>query len=101
MQGWVWPRSTRKERRKRLASLLFGHLTVRYTRLKLYSDYKGEKDILPYVVIGADSESVAILCESRWQAVRRIYHIHFDGEARYWIALDEQHREGLKRVKTA
>ncbi len=101
MRDWVWPRGTRKERRVKLATLLFGHLTVRYTRLKVYSDFKGDKNILPYEVLGADSDSVAIVCESSWQEERRIYHIHFDGKDRYWIALDEQHREWFKRIKIA
>lgn len=95
LKDWTWRRGWPARKRKKLASI-FGHLTLRYTRTRLYSDYQGHKEIEQYEIIAADSDSVAI---RRWDTLLeewRIRHIHFEGD-RYWISIGRQ-REWFKRV---
>ena len=96
LKDWIWRRGWPARKRKKLASI-FGHLTLRYTRARLYSDYRGHKEIEKYEILAADSDSVAI---RRWDSLLeewRIRHIHFEGD-RYWISIGRQ-REWFKRVK--
>lgn len=76
---------------------MFGHLTIRYTRQRMHSDFKGHRDSQPYEVIGADSDSVAIMAYVTLTEERTICHIHFEGDRHYWIAIGRQ-REWFKRV---
>jgi hypothetical protein len=76
---------------------IFGHLTLRYTRTRLCSDFHGFKEIHFYEVLASDSDSIAI---SHWDSLleeKRIRHLHFEGD-RYWISIGHQ-REWFKRVK--
>jgi hypothetical protein len=84
-------------RRKRFADL-FGHLTIRYTRQRAYTDFKGSKQTKEYELIGVDADSVAIMSECGWSKQRSIYHIHFDGDRHYWISLGDQ-REWFRRIQ--
>jgi hypothetical protein len=96
LKDWIWPRDWPARKRKKLAGI-FGHLTLRYTQTRSYSDYRGHKEIRRYEVVAADSDSVAI---RRWDSLYaewRIRHIHFEGD-RYWISLGRQ-REWFRRVK--
>ena len=97
LKEWVWKRGTPPKRRKLIRDI-FGHLTIRYTRQRMHSDFKGQKDSQPYKVIGSDSDSVAIMSYVGWMEERRIYHIHFEGERYYWITIGRQ-REWFKRVR--
>ena len=50
LEDWIWRRGWPARKRKRLASI-FGHLTLRYTKSRLYSDYKGHKEIQKYKIV--------------------------------------------------
>jgi len=75
---------------------IFGHLTLRYTQTRLYSDYQGHKEIQKFEVVAADSDSIAITLWDSLLEESRIRHIHFEGD-RYWISIGHQ-REWFKRV---
>ena len=97
LQDWVWRPGWRARKRKKLASI-FGHLILRYTRSRLYSNLKGYKETETYELLGADSDSVVI---RRWDshvAEWRLRHIHFDGEHYYWITIGRQ-REWFKKIR--
>ena len=40
--------------------VILGHLILRYTPTRLYSDYQGHKEVQRYEFVAADSDSVAI-----------------------------------------
>ena len=96
LEDWIWRRGWPARKRKRLASI-FGHLTLRYTKSRLYSDYKGHKEIQKYKIVAVDADSVAITLWDSLLEEWRIRHIHFEND-RYWISLGRQ-REWFKRVK--
>ena len=96
LNGWVWPRGTTAKQRKLITGLI-GHLTIRYTRLRIRSEYKGHKDSQPYEVIGIDTDSVALMVPVDGMEERRIYHVHFEGDNHYWITIGLQ-REWFRRV---
>ena len=84
--------------KRQLLSDLFGHLTLRFTQQRIYSDFKGSHQVVKYDVIGADSSSVAVLAWCSLYEEERIQHIHFEDDRHYWIALDGQ-REWFRRIK--
>jgi hypothetical protein len=85
------------QKRKKFASI-FGHLTLHYTRSRLYSDYRGHKEITKYEVVAVDSDSVAIRSWDSLLKEWRIRHIHFAGDY-YWIMIASgRGREWFKRV---
>jgi hypothetical protein len=93
----VWRRGWSGQKRKKIASI-FGHLTLRYTRSRLYSDYRGHKAITKYEVVAADSDSVAIRTWDSLLKEWRIRHIHFAGD-HYWISIASGwNREWFKQV---
>ena len=83
---------------KRVADIS-GHLTLRSTRGRVYSEFKGSCDAQEYEVLAADSDSVAIVYLDSVFKERRIQHIHFDGD-HYWIALG-RNREFFRRMRSA
>jgi hypothetical protein len=97
LQDWIWPPRTGEKVRKRL-SAAFGHLILRYTRTRIYSDLKGFQDTETYEILGADSNSVAIVVRGPLPEQGTIYHIHFEGDRHYWISLGRQ-REWFRRVE--
>jgi len=78
-----------------LASI-FGHLTLRYTQTRLYSDYQGHKETQQFEIVATDSDSVAITLWDSELKEFRIRHIHFEGD-RYWISIGRQ-REWFRKV---
>lgn len=85
------------EEKCRMARKIFGKLRLRYTRTKVYTDYKGLKDIAPYKVVAKDANSVAILAQD-FEGKPKIFHIHFE-EDRYWISVGNGGwREYFRRV---
>ena len=96
LKDWIWRRGWTARKRKKLASI-FGHLALRYTRSRLYSDYKGHKEIQNYKIVAVDADSVAVILWDSSLEDRQIRHIHFEND-RYWIAIGRQ-REWFKRVK--
>jgi len=96
LKEWVWRPGTTAKQRKFITDM-FGHLTIRYTRHRMRSEFKGHRDSQPYEVIGTDSDSVAIMVYVGWMEERMIYHIHFEGDRHYWIAIGRQ-REWFRRV---
>jgi len=99
LKDWVWPPRTSAKARKRWAAI-FGHLLLRYTRTRVYSDYQGTESTQEYAILGSDADSVAIKTYDSLLEEDRIYHIHFEGERHYWITLGRQ-REWFRRVKPA
>ena len=97
LKEWIWRPGTTPKKRKFIADV-FGHLTIRYTRQRTHSNFKGRSDSQPYELIGSDSDSVAIMSYVDWMQERRIYHIHFEGTHHYWVAIGRQ-REWFRRVK--
>jgi len=95
MKDWVWRRGWSPRKRKLLANI-FGHLTIRYTRSRFYSDYKGHKETQKYKVIGSDSETVSITWWYSFLKEQQVRKIHFEGD-RYWISIG-RHKEWFKRV---
>jgi hypothetical protein len=97
LKDWVWRRGWPAQKRKKFASI-FGHLTLRYTRSRLYSDYRGHKAITKYEVIALDSDSVAIRSWDSLLKEWRIRHIHFAGD-HYWISIASGwNKEWFKQV---
>jgi len=98
IKAWVWRRGWPMRKRKKLASI-FGHLILRYTRTRLYSDYKGHKETEKYELLGADSSSVVIRRWDLHEAEWRLRQIHFEGDQYYWISLGVgRQREWFKRI---
>lgn len=98
LKDWIWRRGW-SARKRRLFASIFGHLTIRYTWTRFYTNFKGHKETKQYEVVAADSDSVAVV---RWDSLLqefRIRHIHFQGE-RYWISIGRQ-REWFKKIKKA
>lgn len=94
---WIWKPDATPEHRERVRAI-FGHLEIRYTRQQMHTVFKGQRDCQPYEVIGCDSDSIALMCYVGWLEEKRIYHLHFEGENSYWLAIGRQ-REWFKRVK--
>jgi hypothetical protein len=76
---------------------MFGHLELRYTRTRVYSQFRGSREADRYTVLGKNSEGVAINVGRGRGNPGRLYHIRFDGPY-YWICLG-WFREYFKRVK--
>jgi hypothetical protein len=53
LRDWIWRKGFPASKRKRLADI-FGHLTLRYTKRRLYSDYKGYKEMDNFEIVAAD-----------------------------------------------
>ena len=98
MGEWIYARRRTPKRRKQIADI-FGHLTLRFTRSRLHSEFKGHRDVQEYKVVASDSDSVAIVHWNGLLEERRIQHIHFEGEY-YWIALG-RNREFFRQQKAA
>jgi len=97
LKDWVWRRGWSAQKRKKFASI-FGHFTIRYTRFRFYTDYRGSKEIKKYEVVAMDSDSVAIRSWDSLLKEWRILHIHFAGD-HYWIPIASgRNREWFKRV---
>ena len=76
-------RDIKKVRAENLKKM-FGKLNLRYTRTRIYADFKGDKSVVPYQVIAKDDYSVVV---KEWDEVfeeNRLHHIHFEGKY-YWI----------------
>jgi len=95
VKEWRFLPRTPQRIRKRLAAI-FGHLALRYTRRRLYSDYRGDRQTHEYEVLASDAESVAIIYRDLSEREWKILHIHFEGRW-YWISLGPQ-REFFRRV---
>ena len=80
--------------RKRLGRI-FGRLTLRYTRARVYSEYEGHTKVEPYKVVAKDHESVVVVAGKAES--HSVQHIHFDGD-RYWTHSPAGFREFFKRV---
>jgi hypothetical protein len=98
MREWVYARPGTPKRRRQTADI-FGHLTLRFTKSRLYSEFRGHRDVQDYEIVAADSDSVAIVHWDRLLEERRIQHIHFEGE-HYWITLG-RNREWFRKQGTA
>ena len=96
LKEWLWSPKTNASQRKRFAQL-FGHLILRYTRQRVYIEFKGHNESRSYKVIGRDSESVAVMSYVAWMEEDRICHIHFEGDRYYWITIGSQ-REWFRKV---
>jgi hypothetical protein len=96
LKEWVWPRGLSQAKLRR-ARKIFGHLTIRYTPRRAYTEFKGTRSFRDYEVIAIDSSSVAILAFDVVRGERRIRHLHFEGDC-YWLALG-RNREWFRRVK--
>lgn len=94
---WRSKRRLTPKLRKHIADM-FGHLTLRFTLTRLYSEFKGNRHVVEYKVLASDSESVAVLYRDCFPKGPRIQHIHFQGHSHYWIALG-YNREFFRRVK--
>src|SRR4051794_1830606 len=75
LKEWVSRRGTTAKRRKLICDM-FGRLTIHYTRQWMRSEFKGHKNSRLYEIIGADSDSVAIMVYVDWMEEWRISHIH-------------------------
>ena len=93
----IRPRLRKRSRKLRLFASIFGHLTLKFTRGRLYSQFKGDLDVTRYRVLAQDRDSVAILIRDGFLGKPRIQHIHFDGP-RYWVSIGP-YREWFKRVR--
>ncbi len=98
MKLWLWRPGWPAKRRKRLAGI-FGHLILRFTRKRLYSDYKSYREVQPYQVVASDARSVAIVFWSSTMKGWRIRHINFE-ENHYWIDVGHQ-REWFEKMPPA
>ena len=96
VKDWVWPPRASAARRKRVGDI-FGHLTIRFTRQKIHTAFKGERSAGNYEILGSDADSVAIMHWNPLFERQTIQHIHFVGERHYWIAIGRQ-REWFRRV---
>jgi hypothetical protein len=96
MAEWNWPKGYPTQKRKKVAAM-FGKLTIRYTRTRIYSEFEDLRESDSYQVVAADSDSVAIVCWSSLLKENRIWHLHFEGDF-FWIAIGPC-REWFKRVK--
>lgn len=76
---------------------VFGKLTLRYTRAKVYLELKGHKSVESYEVLGKDHCSAAIKIGTDPLETGLIHHIHFEG-GYYWICLGS-FREYFKKIE--
>ena len=77
---------------------MFGYLTLRFTRGRMYSEFKGHREVQKYKVLASDADSVAILYQDLLLKRSSIQHIHFEGR-HYWIALG-WNREFFRKVRS-
>ncbi|HRY49511.1 MAG TPA: hypothetical protein P5186_15785 [Candidatus Paceibacterota bacterium] len=98
MAEWVSVRRLTERRRKKLSDI-FGHLTLRFTRSRLHSEFKGTRDTQEYAVLASDSDSVSIVHWDGLLKERRIQHLHFEGR-HYWITLG-RNREFFRKQRSA
>jgi len=83
---------------------IFGHLVLRYTRVRCYSTFHGDRDVRSYRVLAKTADSVVIESVSRRfkEEGPSVYHIRFEElgptPSRYWIGLGS-FREFFRRVK--
>jgi len=96
-KDWIFPPELSEKKRKRFKKL-FGKLTLHYTPSRIISDYRGERQIKHYEVLGKDSGSVAILSWSSDRRTAEIDHIRFQGQ-HYWILTIAGQMEFFKRVR--
>ena len=87
--------STHKRENEKKLKTMFGKLTVRYTRSRVHTDFKGSRDCKPYRVVAKDSHSVAVVTNNGFDE-DEIYHIHFEGKY-YWVSIGRI-REYFKKV---
>lgn len=100
LSEWVDARRPTPKLRKVTADI-FGHLTLRFTKSRLYSDFKGYRDVQEYTVVASDSDSVAIVHWDSLLEERRIMHIHFEGR-HYWVILGRgRNREFFRKLQGA
>jgi hypothetical protein len=100
MTDWHWQKRVTAQQKRRIARF-FGHLKIRYTRNRIYTELKDYRDVGEYRVIGRDSGSVAIMSWESLADEEVITHIHFEGD-RYWIhipMLGGNAREWFRRVQ--
>ena len=76
---------------------MFGHLKLRFGRGSLSSEFKGERDVCRYRVLGRDQDSVVIMVEGGFFGKPRIQHIHFERSS-YWVSIGP-YREWFKRAR--
>ncbi len=93
----IGPRLRRGSRKARLFASMFGKLRIRFTKERVYSEFKGTRDVTSYRVLASDGDSVAVLYRNGPLGKPAIQHIHFQGR-RYWVSIGP-HREFFKRVQ--
>jgi hypothetical protein len=88
--------------RERLIKI-FGKLTIRNTRTKSYTTYKGVTEVFPLRIVAKDAGGVVVLDHSPLIGEDIIYHIRFEERPKgkmpryYWICLG-RFREYFRRV---
>jgi hypothetical protein len=86
-------------RGRRTLGALFGKLELRFTRTRCLSTLKGIVESTPYVVVAKDASTVAIVSPDFLTGKKVIQHVHFVGDAQFWINLGTGvFREFFKRV---
>jgi len=75
--------------------LMFGKLTLRYTRTRCHSKFEEHVAVSPYKVVARDSSGVVIVGASLIDS-EQITHIHFEKHG-YWICLGK-FREYFRRI---
>ena len=83
MKGWAFPPRMLAIRGERFARI-FGKLVIRYTPTRIISEFRGERIVERYKVLGRDPDSVAIFSWENDPRLGEITHIHFD-KKHYWV----------------
>jgi hypothetical protein len=96
LKEWVFKTRATPKRRKVVRSM-FGFLTLRFTRHRVYSEFKGYREVHGYKILGSDSSSVAITYWNSLLGEWTIQHIHFERGC-YWITLG-RNREFFRGVR--
>ena len=99
MKDWIWTKKYTPKQRK-FPTNLFGQLTVRWTRAKIYTERKGFRRSSSYEIIGADVDSVALMAYNQLTKQQTIRHVHFEGD-NYWVLIggSGRNREWFKKIK--
>ena len=91
----IGPRLRKGSRKARLFGSMFGKLRIRFTKERVYSEFKGSREVTNYRVLASDADSVAVLYRNGFLGKPGIQHIHFEGR-RYWVSIGP-HREFFRR----
>ena len=93
---WLFAENVPAETRKRFKRI-FGKLTHTYSPTRFVSDFRGERTVYRYEVLGKDAGSIAIRYWRRDDPEGEISHIHFS-DPHYWIVTDLGQREFFRRL---